>query len=133
MLGAAPALRGRGQSAAMPDVFGRDRRGAETARRGAGGVASGGRLLAIGYASGRWGVADGRTLVARNASSIGVYVGAYGHEQMQGFHAALVRLVAEGALDPAPEAVIGFDALEEHLTRLAERRILGKVVMTLDG
>ncbi|NND68919.1 MAG: NADPH:quinone oxidoreductase family protein [Halioglobus sp.] len=94
-------------------------------------IASGGRLLAIGYASGRWGVADGRTLVARNASAIGVYVGAYGHEQMQGCHAALVELCAAGRLDPAPETVIGFDELGEYLERLAGRRALGKVVMAL--
>ena len=103
--------------------------GGETFERSLACIASGGRLLAIGYASGRWGVADGRTLVARNASSIGVYVGAYGHEQMQTFHSALLALVAGGRLDPAPEAVIDFDALGEHLARLAERRILGKVVM----
>lgn len=103
--------------------------GGETFERSLECIASGGRLLAIGYASGRWGVADGRTLVARNASSIGVYVGAYGHEQMQVFHAALLDLVASGRLDPAPETVIGFDELGESLTRLAERRILGKVVM----
>lgn len=105
--------------------------GGDTYERSLECIASGGRLLAIGYACGRWGVADGRTLVARNASAIGVYVGAYGHGQMQGFHHALSALCADGRLDPAPETVIGFDELGDYLTRLAERRILGKVVMAL--
>ncbi len=94
-------------------------------------IASGGRLLAVGYASGRWGAADGRALVARNASAIGVYVGAYDHAQRQEFQTSLAGLCAEGRLDPAPETVIGFDAVGEYLTRLAGREVLGKVVMAL--
>lgn len=105
--------------------------GGETYERSLECIASGGRLLAIGYACGRWGVADGRALVARNASAIGVYVGAYGHEQMLGFHAALTALCTAGRLDPAPETVIGFDEVGEYLARLGDRRVIGKVVMAL--
>ncbi|MEH6551738.1 MAG: NADPH:quinone oxidoreductase family protein [Pseudomonadales bacterium] len=92
-------------------------------------TASGGRLLAIGFACGRWGEASTEQLVMRNCSSIGVFVGAHGREEMQSCHDELLALYEAGKMIPKTDTVIEFDQVGEYLQRLERREIKGKVVV----
>ena len=92
-------------------------------------VASEGRILAVGYASGTWANASTARLVQTNASVLGVYVGAYAPDQMKAVHAELLTLHADRRIRSEPAQVWPFEELPEALTALAERRILGKGVL----
>jgi len=93
-------------------------------------TASGGRLLAIGFACGRWGTADTQQMVARNCSSMGVYVGAYGHEETMRCHASLLEYHQAGKIIVQPDTVVRFDAVGEYLNKLERREVQGKVVVS---
>lgn len=103
--------------------------GGEVFERSVSCIASGGRLLAVGFACGRWGVADTRELVMRNGSVMGVFVGAYDHDQRLDCHAELARLYAAGRITVPLAAAIGFDEVGDYLCRLERREIEGKVVV----
>jgi NADPH2:quinone reductase len=102
--------------------------GGEVFERSVGCLAGGGRLLAVGYASGHWGSADTRELVMRNASSLGVYVGAYAHDRMLDCHAALLELYRAGSVSVVPDQEIAFDEIGDALGRIERRATLGKLV-----
>lgn len=103
--------------------------GGEVFERSASCIASGGRLLAVGFACGRWGTADTRELVMRNGSVVGVFVGAYDHDQMSDCHSALTKLYEAGTITVPLAATIGFDEVGDYLCRLERREIQGKVVV----
>ncbi|MDZ7783616.1 MAG: NADPH:quinone oxidoreductase family protein [Halioglobus sp.] len=103
--------------------------GGEIFERSASCIAPGGRLLAVGFACGRWGAADTRALVMRNGSVMGVFVGAYGHDEMSACHAELAGLYAAGRITVPLAATIGFDEVGDYLCRLERREIRGKVVV----
>jgi NADPH:quinone reductase len=94
-------------------------------------TASGGRLLAIGFAAGRWGAPDSGELVARNCAALGVFVGAHGHDEMLQCHASLGGLYSAGKLVASPEKIIEFSEIGATLGALERREILGKVVASL--
>jgi NADPH2:quinone reductase len=94
-------------------------------------TASGGRLLAVGFACGRWGTADTQELVMRNCSSLGVFVGAYGHEEMLACHHELLALQAAGKLAIRPEVGAGIETVAGNLGRLERREIQGKLVVAI--
>ena len=94
-------------------------------------TASGGRLLAVGFACGRWGVADTEVMVMRNCSAMGVFVGAYGHEEMLPCHDELLDYYAAGKLSVKPEVVKGLEEVVDYLGRLERREIQGKVVVRI--
>jgi len=105
--------------------------GGATFERSVGCTASGGRLLAVGFACGQWGAPDSGQLVLRNCAVLGVYVGAHDHGELLEAHRALCELYEQGALAAAPEVVIAFDGIGAALQRLARREVLGKVVAAL--
>lgn len=91
-------------------------------------LASAGRLLAIGYASGAWHDASTARLVQRNASVVGVYVGAYAKPFLSEVHETLLghwgrREIRSTACEP-----ISFEGIGEALEDIAARRTTGKVV-----
>lgn len=93
--------------------------------------ASGGRLLAIGFASGKWGSADTHELVMRNCSVLGVFVGAYGHDEMLRAHEALSDLYKAKNIAVQVGAQITFGDVAQYLGRLERREVQGKVVVAI--
>ena len=88
-----------------------------------------GRLLAVGFASGRWPVVDTHDLVVANTSLVGVFAGGYSRDELDAIHANLSALVADGRLRNAVQEEVPFDALPAALQRMADRGVVGKLVM----
>jgi NADPH2:quinone reductase len=93
--------------------------------------ASSGRLLAVGFASGKWGMADTHELVMRNCGVQGVFVGAYGHDEMLRAHKALSDLYKAKKIAVQVGAQITFAEVAQYLGRLERREVQGKVVVAL--
>jgi NADPH2:quinone reductase len=93
--------------------------------------ASGGRLLAIGFASGQWGSADTNELVMRNCSTLGVFVGAYEHQERLDLHAALSDLYRAGKIAVQIDTQIRFGETAECLSKLERREVQGKIVVAI--
>ncbi|MEM9255914.1 MAG: NADPH:quinone oxidoreductase family protein [Pseudomonadota bacterium] len=91
-------------------------------------LGNGGRLLAVGFAAGRWGQADTHALVLRNASVMGVYAGAYTIDQRLQFHHALCRLWAQGSLNPVVREA-PFLEVPQLLEGIEQGTVSGKVVV----
>ncbi len=123
----APALRelsgGRGVDVIYDPV------GGSLAEDAAGALARHGRLLAVGFASGQWPRLATHNLVVGNTSLVGVFAGGYSRDELEDIHASLVDLVDDGRLRNAVTAEVPFDELPSALQRLADRRVLGKLVM----
>lgn len=96
-------------------------------------IASEGRLLAVGFASGVWGQADTATAVMKNCSVMGVFVGAYGPDVMQPANQSLLDLHRAGKIRPVVDRVIGFEEIPSALTQLATRQVQGKLVAAVPG
>jgi NADPH2:quinone reductase len=92
-------------------------------------IAHEGRLLVVGFASGRWGRPDPAHLVTHNYSIIGVMPSGYRREQKSADHAALLAHRARGALRVPLEPPVPFAELPHALERLARREVLGKLVL----
>ena len=85
-------------------------------------------MLAVGYASGRWGAADSQRLVMRNCAALGVFVGAHPYAEMLQYHAALTQLWQDRKLRVTPAEVVPFTAIGERVAALGARTVAGKVV-----
>jgi NADPH2:quinone reductase len=96
-------------------------------------IASEGRLLAVGYASGTWSDVSTRTLVARNASVLGVYVGAYTKSTLSEVHQQLLDLWAQGRIRALTSREVAFASIGEALEDIAGRRATGKLVARISG
>jgi len=92
-------------------------------------IAHEGRLLVVGFASGRWGRPDPAHLVTRNYSIIGVMPSGYDRETKRSAQAELLAYRRRGGLRVPFEPPVAFDALPEGLERLARREVLGKLVL----
>lgn len=106
--------------------------GGETFERSVSCTASGGRLLAVGFACGRWGTGDTSELVMRNCSVLGVFVGAYGQEERLQMHEALSELYVRGEITAQLEADVTFSEVADYLGRLERREVQGKVVVSME-
>jgi len=91
-------------------------------------IAAGGRLLAVGFASGRWVQVDTAHAVRRNYSLVGVYAGGYTREQSEADHEALLALVAEGRLATFAHEV-AFDDLPAAVAAVGDGSVIGKTVV----
>jgi len=122
-----PALReatgGRGVDVIYDPV------GGSLAEDAAGALARGGRWLAVGFASGAWPRVEAHNLVVANASLVGVFAGGYTRADLDDIHAHLSALVGGGDLRNAVTAAVPFDDLPAALQRLADRRVVGKLVL----
>ncbi len=123
----APALRkitgGRGVDLIFDPV------GGPLAEDAAAALSRHGRLLAVGFASGQWPKLATLDLVVTNTSLVGVFAGGYTHHELEDIHAHLCRLVIRGQLTNAVTAEVSFDELPGALQRVADRQVLGKLVM----
>ena len=94
-------------------------------------LASGGRLLALGFASGRWVDADISEFVRRNASVVGVYAGGQTRTEAEADHEQLLALAADGSLGRSPR-VVPFDVLPDVLDAVDRAEAVGKLVVKVD-
>lgn len=90
-------------------------------------IANEGRLLAIGYSSGKWKNAATGAVVFKNCSVVGVLAALYDKEFLDRTHEELLKLYAEGRIRPAQQR-ISFDDIPTALMDLADRKVIGRVV-----
>jgi NADPH2:quinone reductase len=88
-----------------------------------------GRLLAVGFASGEWPRFATHDLVITNRSLVGVFAGGYSRDELDDIHAHLAALVGDGRLRNAVTDQVSFDELPQALQRMADRGVVGKLVM----
>ena len=92
-------------------------------------LARNGRFLAVGFASGSWPTVHAHDLVVANTSFVGVIAGGQTREQLAEIHAGLSAMIADGRLRSAVTATPSFDELPSALERLADRSMVGKMVV----
>ena len=92
-----------------------------------------GRLLAVGFAAGSWPRFETHNLVIANTSLIGVFAGGYARHELEAIHAELSALVTQGRLGKSVTARIPFAELPSAVQRLADRAVVGKMVMEVAG
>jgi NADPH2:quinone reductase len=95
-------------------------------------VAAGGRLLAVGFASGTWVEPDIGEFVRRNASIVGVYAGGQTREEADADHESLLALAADGRLAGAT-GVVPFGSLPDALDAVDRSEAIGKLVLQVGG
>ncbi|MEJ6540102.1 MAG: NADPH:quinone oxidoreductase family protein [Halioglobus sp.] len=91
----------------------------------------GGRLLAIGFASGAWGDASTQDLALNNRSVIGVLATVPTPEISQAMQAELYTLYKQGEIRPHIERTHSFEDLPNALADLDERLIIGRSVILM--
>jgi NADPH2:quinone reductase len=99
-------------------------------------LAEGGRVLVVGFAEGSIPEVKVNRLLLRNISVVGVAWGAYvgtRPELAREIGETCNKLVADGKIRPIIGAVHEFDAAEEALKSLDERRATGKVVLRVSA
>ena len=95
-------------------------------------VAFEGRIVVVGFTSGRIPDAPANHLLMKNYSVVGLHWGLYRKHDPALFgqvHEQLTRLVDEGHVDPLVGEVLPLDKAPEALARLASRETVGKVVL----
>ena len=93
-----------------------------------------GRLLIIGFTSGRIAQLPTNHLLLKNYSVVGVYAGEYRRVQphvLRETHAALLRLYEQGAIRPLVREQVAFADAPAALGRIADRQTVGKVVVRM--
>ncbi|MGW0661520.1 NADPH:quinone oxidoreductase family protein [Streptodolium elevatio] len=123
----APALReltgGHGVDAVYDPV------GGALAADAASVLARGGRHLAVGFAGGSWAQIPTHQLVVANASLVGVFAGGYTRAELEAVHGELSALLGAGKLRSAVTGTVPFDDLPDGLRRVADRGVVGKLVL----
>jgi NADPH2:quinone reductase len=97
-------------------------------------IAPEGRLLVVGFVSGRIPSIAANRVLLKNMSVVGVLWGAYiqAHPEYPArVHASLSEWYAQGRICPAVGAVFSFDQAPTGLRRLADRKVMGKAVLTI--
>jgi NADPH2:quinone reductase len=95
-------------------------------------IAFEGRLLVVGFTSGRLPDAPANHVLVKNYSVVGLHWGLYRKHEPALFwrtHEELLRLVAEGHIDPLVGDVLPLDQAPQALARLGDRGTVGKVVL----
>ncbi len=103
--------------------------GGDLAEDAAKAMARYGRLLAVGFASGRWPRIAAHDLVVANTSLVGVFAGGYSRAELDAIHANLAGLVADGRLRNAVTGEVPFADLPAALQSMADRAVVGKRVV----
>ncbi len=86
-------------------------------------------MLAVGFASGAWPKIAAHDLVITNTSLVGVFAGGYSRDELDAIHTRLSALVHDGRLRNAVRAEIPFAELPAALQRMADRAVVGKLVV----
>jgi len=95
-----------------------------------------GRILVVGFASGRIPDVPANHVLVKNYSVVGVHMGGYRGVDPTPFetcYAELHDLLAQGRIEPLIGEAVGFEELPRVLRQLAERRTTGRVVMVPDA
>ena len=95
-------------------------------------IAFEGRLVVVGFTSGRIPEAPANHLLVKNYSVVGLHWGLYRKHDPAVFgqvHDQLTRLVQEGKVDPLVGEVLPLDQAPQALAKLADRSTVGKVVL----
>ena len=103
--------------------------GGAAAEESVGYLANEGRLLLVGFASGRWPDLPAHDMVRANASAVGVFAGAYSRAESVVMMAELLDLAHSGRLAALPTSMVGFDDLPAALGELAAGRAVGRSVL----
>jgi len=96
----------------------------------------GGRILSIGFTSGVWPKAAVNHILIKQISVIGVRAGEIGRrdpELGKRTRKELYQLLEEGAIDPYVCAGFPLEQAVEAMKMLEERKVVGKVVVTMNG
>jgi NADPH:quinone reductase len=96
-------------------------------------IAFEGRLVVVGFTSGRIPEAPANHLLVKNYSVVGLHWGLYRQHDPSVFdlvHEELTRLYEDGRIDPLVSRVLPLDEVPEALAALASRGTVGKVVLT---
>ena len=105
--------------------------GGSVAEEAATALARHGQLLAVGFASGAWPQIATHNLVVTNTSMVGVFAGGYSRDELDAIHSELSNLVSSGRLLNAITTQVPFADLPSALQRLADRSVIGKLVLVL--
>jgi len=92
-------------------------------------IASEGRLLLIGFASGCWGTPSAPHMTTHNYSVLGVIPSSYDRAFRLAAHARLMALRADGSIRSAVSRIYRFEDLVPALEHLASGRSMGKLVL----
>ena len=95
-------------------------------------VAFEGRIVVVGFTSGRIPEAKANHLLVKNYSVVGLHWGLYRKYEPAIFgrvHDELVKLVESGAVDPLVGETLPLDQAPQALAKLADRSTVGKVVL----
>lgn len=88
-----------------------------------------GRMLPIGFASGRWGDTPLGTVVAKNLSVVGALPSGFQRQTTLDYHSQLLALFAAGKISCLIDHSINFDEVPQGLQRIADRKSVGRIVM----
>ena len=95
-------------------------------------VAFEGRIVVVGFTSGRIPEAPANHLLVKNYSVVGLHWGLYrtmDPSRIGMVHEQLTRLVEEGHVDPVVGETLRLDQAPQALAKLADRSTVGKVVL----
>lgn len=98
-------------------------------------IAPQGRLLVIGFASGRIPSLAANRALLKNMSLVGAFWGRYCEEHpgyMASLHRALIDLFMDGKIDPPVGARYQLDQAPQGIRDLANRKVTGKAILTVD-
>ncbi len=96
-------------------------------------IAFEGRIVVVGFTSGRIPAAKANHLLVKNYSVLGLHWGLYRSKdpgRIADVHQALCDLFAEGEIDPLIGQTLSMDQAPAALASLGERGTVGKVVLT---
>jgi NADPH:quinone reductase len=98
-------------------------------------MASGGRILVVGFASGRIPSVQANRVLLKNISVVGVHWGQYVEQHPEFIahtHEVLTAMYLGGQIHPVVGKTFRLEQAAAGLRELAERKILGKAVLVLD-
>ena len=122
-----PAVQQAAGDARVDVVF--DPVGGDVFRRSLDCLAYGGRLVAIGFASGAWGEIPTWELVSRNASLVGAIAMVPDEETARTMARELSAFSSQDLLEPRVTRIHAFEDVPKALAELDERRAVGKHVI----
>ena len=97
-------------------------------------IAAEGRLLVIGFASGRIPSIAANRILLKNISIVGVLWGGYvqsHREYPRAAHSALMEMYKAGEISPVVGARYEFEELPRGMRDLADRKVMGKAVLRI--
>ena len=92
-----------------------------------------GRVLPIGFASGRWGDTPMGKVVQNNLSVIGALPAGFSRAEQLQAHASLLALLEQQKIHCLVDELIDFEAIPQGLMRVANRAVTGRIIARVTG